>query len=597
MKLFRQSEKIVGPLHGYIRKGILIMKFTAFLLLVFCMQVSANVFSQQVTLKQKNASLETVLKAIRKQTGYTLLYSNEVINKSKPVSVDFNKTPLSEALDQLFNEQPLTYTLDEKTILVKEKQPGILDKIKSVLNLDKIEVTGRVVGDDGQPLSGATVIVKNGSNSTGTYANGYFTLKNVDPNASIVITFIGYEKLEIPAKANLGTIKMTVAQSKLDEVKIIAYGQTTERLSVGNSTTINAKAIEKQPVSNPILALEGRVPGLFIQQASGVSGTGVTVRIQGQNSLKNGNEPFYVVDGVPYASQNLQNLISFGAGASGASTGESYPLSYINPSDIESISILKDADATAIYGSRAANGAIIITTKKGKAGATKVNFDLQQGLGQVTRTLPVLNTQQYLVMRHEALRNDGLTVQPSDIDINGTWDTTRNTNWQKVLIGNTAQYANLNGNISGGTANTQYFVGGTFHRETTVFPGDFDDKKAMLHFSLNSSSSNNKFKFQLSANYSYDDNHLPGQDYTQIATKQAPDAPPLYNADGSLNWALDNNGNATWRNPLYSIYNEYRSQANNLIANSVLSYQILPGLDIRSSVGYTNQQMKPQLTL
>ena len=162
--------------------------------------------------------------------------------------------------------------------------------------------------------------------------------------------------------------------------------------------------------------MEGNAPGLSVIQNTGVAGGGVTVRIQGQNSLVMGNDPLFVIDGVPFTSQLLPNISgplgilgSNGSSNPNTQTGGGSPFNFINPADIESISILKDADATAIYGSRAANGAILITTKKGKAGKTNVDFNIQQGIGEVTRMLPVLSTPEYLDMRHEALNNDGLT--------------------------------------------------------------------------------------------------------------------------------------------------------------------------------------------
>ena len=190
------------------------------------------------------------------------------------------------------------------------------------------------------------------------------------------------------------------------------------------------------------------------------------------------------------------------------------PLNYINPNDIESIDVLKDADATAIYGSRAANGAILITTKKGKAGRTKISINGEQGWGKVTRNVEMMNTRQYLDMRYEAYRNDGIdisTVSPnsSNYDLK-LWDTTRYTNWQKELIGGTAKYTNLNVGMSGGTTTFQYLVGTTYNRQTTVFPGDFDNKMGGLHFNINGASPNQRLKMQLTGNYSFQSKPLAG---------------------------------------------------------------------------------------
>ncbi|HET6996091.1 MAG TPA: SusC/RagA family TonB-linked outer membrane protein, partial [Chitinophagaceae bacterium] len=325
---------------------------------------------------------------------------------------------------------------------------------------------------------------------------------------------------------------------------------------------------------------------------NGLSGGAVTVRIQGRNSLSSGLEPFYVIDGVPFPQtlylNNMDEILQGGS-----------PLNFINPADIESIDILKDADATAIYGSRAANGAILITTKKGKAGRTRLNINFQQGWSKVTRFAEMLNTRQYLDMRYEAFKNDGL-IPSSDPNASGNdlyapdltiWDTTRYTNWQKELIGGSAKYTNVNASISGGNATMNYLLGTTFNRQTTVFPGDFDDKKAGLHFNLNTASANQKLMVGLTGSYMYDQNHLPGVDLTSKAVYLEPVAPPLYNENGTLNWAPNVDGNSTWLNPLaYFENSDFNNTTRSLVGNLNISYNILPGLTVGSSIGYTNLQ-------
>ncbi len=366
----------------------------------------------------------------------------------------------------------------------------------------------------------------------------------------------------------------------MDAVQVLAYGTQTKRLSIGNVSTVTAETIQKQPVNNVLLALEGQVPGLFVTQSSGISGAAVTARIQGQNSRVNGNDPFYVIDGVPYLSQlqttNLDGILTGQTPGSGGGVGS--PLSFIDPSSIESIDVLKDADATSIYGSRAANGAILITTKKGKAGAAKCTIDFQQGIGQVGHFVDMMNLDQYLNMRYQAFHNDGLKPDPNvDYDLT-LWDTTRYTNWQKTLIGGTASYTNVNASLSGGTTYFQYLVSGTYHRERTVFPADFVDQKGAIHFSLTNTSLNQKFHFQFSGDYLLDNNHLPFSDMTNDAILLEPDAPNIYNPDGTLNWEPNSDGVSTWRNPLNTAQTPYKNKTNNLVSNMVLSYNILPDL-------------------
>ncbi len=573
------------------------MKITFLLLLASLMTVSASTIAQKVTLDTKGAKLESVLQQIKKQTGYDFVADETLLENAKTVTLHLKNADIDQALKELFENQQLTYTLEDKVVTIKEKPPGLLDKIKNYFAA--IDVTGRILDENNQPLSGATIQTKDSKISTLSDANGFFTLKQVQAGTIIVVTFIGYQKQELAAVPNLGVIKLAPANNPLDEVHVIAYGTTSQRLSVGNITKVSGEQINDQPVGNPLQTLEGRVPGLFITQANGMAGSGMTVRIQGQNSISSGNDPLYVIDGVPYVSQMLPTTNVGPQGLSGGiNSGNSNPMSFINTLDIESIEVLKDADATAIYGSRAANGAILITTKKGKAGKDKISLNLQNGWGKVGEMLPVLNTSQYLQMRHEALKNDGLNPYPSkldpnnfDFDINGLWDTTRNTNWQKVLLGGTSHYTNVNGSVSGGNATTQYFIGGTYHRETSVFPGDFDDVKGGVHFNLTTESANQKFKIQLTGSYLADNNQLPTSDITSTAIKLAPDAPALYNPNGSLNWQIDPQYSfATWQNPLGFLKNIYNSKTNNITGSGLLSYLIIPGLQFSSNLGYTNLQ-------
>jgi TonB-linked SusC/RagA family outer membrane protein len=518
------------------------------------------------------------------------------------VTCDWKDLPLASALENLFAAQPLSYEIQGNTIVVSRAERTPAPSASAWALNGNNDIHGRVTDSLGNPLAGASVTVKGSKRGTSTDARGEFELKNVGEGAVLVISYTGYNSREIRLADNSGLqpegLKITLIHSgsSLDQVQIIAYGTTTPRLSTGDVSMVTAADIEKQPVTNALLALEGRMPGLFITQSTGLPGTGVSVLIQGQNSIANGNDPFYVIDGVPYSSELLSNFGSIlgSSGINNQSNGN--PLSYLTPGDIESISVLKDADATAIYGSRAANGAILITTKKGKSGQTKVDINLQNGWGQVTRKIDLLGTNQYLQMRHEAISNDGLSTQPTDYDINGTWDTTRYTDWQKSLIGGTAQYTNLNATVSGGSANTQYLVGATYNRETTVFPDAFADQKGSFHFNINSVSPNQKFRLQLTGNYLVGNNELPSGDLTGYALTLAPDAPSLYNKDGSLNWMPTSSGTSTWNNPVALLYNHYSNKANNLVSNMVLSYQLLPGLEIKSSFGYTNLQTNEIVT-
>ena len=593
-----------------------IMQLTGVLLLACSISLSARSVSQTITFKGENVPLEKVLKVINQQTGYLFITNQEEIRQANPVTVDAKDVALTDFLSTVLGSQPFEYLIKGKSISIKRKVTADFSPRNSSSDLLKpTPVTGIVRGSDGQPIPGANIMIKGTKRGTTTDNDGRFTI-NADEGNVLEISAIGFGKKEIKINGSQNIIvALDIATSVLDEVQYIAYGQTTRRYSVGNTATVKASDIAKQPVNNPLLALQGRVPGLFITQASGFAGSGVKVRIQGQNSLAGGNDPLYVIDGIPYVSQLLPsvNAIQGSSGGTLVSTGSKNfatfgnPLSYLNPADIESIEVLKDADATAIYGSQAANGALLITTKKGKAGEQRIEFNLQQGWGRVTRKMDLLDRRQYLDMRYEALKNDGISLSSLNTNSNydlTVWDTTRSTDWQKQLIGNTAHYTDLQTRVSGGTANSSYNIGAGYHKETTVIPGHFNDQKANVLFQVGSTSSNQKFKLRLSANYMVDINRLPenpsSSDLTALAMQLAPVAPLLYNADGSLNWAFNPAGISTWDypgNPLAQLLQKYTGRTNNLVSNALLSYQIIPGLSIKSSFGYTNMQVNESGTV
>lgn len=413
---------------------------TALIFTITIMPAIAAGGQQSISLSVTNAPLEKVFKEIQKQSGYTFVYTRELLHQTAPVTIKLSKARIDEVLTLCVKDQPITFTVVDKMVIIKPKVTAKAEVPKgstqSVAD-DPIDISGRVTDDQGNPLAGANVKIKGSNIGVTTDKNGQFKMANVDPNAVLEISFVGHEAQSVVVRGkSFFSIALGQKLSLLDETVVIAYGTTTRRLATGNISSVKASDIEKQPVNNPLLALQGRVPGLFITQSNGLPGTGVTVRIQGQNSIAKGNDPLYVVDGVPYPSQMLQTSTTTGnnilGGSNGdASGGNGNPLSYINPNDIESIEVLKDADATAIYGSRAANGAILITTKKGKAGQVKVDINLQQGWGRITRKLDLMNTQQYLQLRTEAIKNDNLTINSSDFDLNGLWDTTQYTDWRR----------------------------------------------------------------------------------------------------------------------------------------------------------------------
>jgi TonB-dependent starch-binding outer membrane protein SusC len=583
-----------GRIPHFTKTLILKMKLTALLLMIGFVNVSASVSSQTVTFSGTNVSIKKIFTSVEQQTGYVFLYRNEVIANVKPITIAAKNQPLLEFLQQLFKDQPLSYFIESKTINIS---PAAKRNINTPqININPPPVSGIVRGPDGQPIANANVIIKGTKKGTNTNADGSFLI-NASRGEIIIISSIGFNEKQITIeKNNIGIVILVLSETKLDEVQIIAYGTTTKRLSTGNVNSIKANDISKSPVQNPLLSLQGRIPGLFIEQSTGYANTGIKIRIQGQNSIAKGNDPLYVIDGVPYVNQLLPTLDDNTIGSSGNGFSGGNPLSFINPNDIESIDVLKDADATSIYGSRAANGAILITTKKGVPGTTKIEVNLQKGWSQVSRKLDLLNTPQYLEMRKEAKKNDNSPIAKGkfgDVDLL-YWSQTDQTDWQKQLIGNTAKSTDARLSFSGGDAINQFLIGGAFHRETTVIPGDFDNIKGSFHINLNSGTANNKFKIRFSGGYLADNNEISTADLTQFAMQLAPNSPSLYTNDGQLNWQVASENNvlfSSFDNPLAYTKMRHSIKTSNLVSSSTISYQLFPGLELKSNFGYTRLQI------
>jgi len=563
------------------RQILLVMKITTFLLLFTIMQVNAGSFAQSITLHKKNITLDQFFREIRKQTGYSVSYSDKILDDHKTIAVSFQATPIESALKTALNSKSLSFDITNNNITIFRRPAPLLEKLTAYL--EAINIRGKVVDEQGRGMGGVTIRLKDNTRGTVSAASGEFSIKSAKEGDIVVFSFIGYQPREITAAEDMGTITMNLSNSKLDEVQIQAYGITSQRLGTGDIGTVKAAAIEKQPVTNPLQAIQGRIPGIEITQQTGMPGSAFNVQIRGQNSIANGSDPLYVVDGVPYT---MELLSTQGYNILGQSTTKSYgnALNYLNIGEIESIDVLKDADATAIYGSRGANGVILITTKKGKAGPLSAKLNLSSGISKVAHQFKLMNTEEYIEMRKEAFANDNMTPDNDNAYDILLYDKNRYVDWQKELIGGNASFSNAQLSLSGGNAFNQYNVGAIYNRQTTVFPGNFSDKKKGINFNINTSSSDSKFTMRLSGSYLINTSNLPGYDLTSFIFLP-PNAPDMVNPDGSLNYTNYSDNYASYMRRPFS------RTVNNLVGNATLGYQLLPGLEIKTSLGYTNIQL------
>lgn len=598
--LFQAICRLGGPSPGFTTKIMRVMRLTAFFLVGFALQISAKTLAQSITYAGKDVSLETVFGVIEKQTGYVVFYDYRQITGARPVSVSARNEPLVSFLNRCFKNQPFGFAIEDKTIMITKLVAAPASSQPDPLPVADFPVKVLVINKEGQPLAGASVTAKRSRKAGITGAGGHLEM-NVAAGDVLVITYVGYESQEIAVREGVSplTVILKPANSKLDEVQVVAYGTVVKRMNTGNVSTVSAAEIERQPVNNPLYALQGRVPGLMVTQASGIPGSWVNVRIRGRNGINEGT-PLLLVDGLPYDNE-LSNI--GGPNNSASPSG----MNFIDPHDIESIEVLKDASATAIYGSRGANGVILVTTKKGKGGMPKIDLDIQSGWGTVTRRVDLLDTEQYLAMRKEMLKNEGIDMnappytdypflRPMNYPDLYYWDQDRYTDWQKEILGGPARYHDVRASISGGTLYARYLIGATFHKETSVFPGNSGDQKANVHFSLSTSSADQKLKAAITASYMKNWTDFPKEDLTKYI-QLPPNAPAMTTADGGINWepllgiGFDEVQIATFaNNPIAKNYQYFKANTGNLTASAELSYSVLPQLLLRITAGYNDMR-------
>lgn len=357
-----------------------IMRITTLLLLVACMQVSARGFTQNVTLHLRNVSLEKLFSHIKEQTGYSFLIDQKDSRKTKKLDVSIDNAPLGEVLNAALTQRGLSYKMIGKLIVVTAGQVAPVVDSVSVSNF--LDLSGRVLTENNEPLPGASVVVKGSSNGTNTDDQGFYKLKDVKPGDIIMITMVGYQSVEMPVN-NRTTINIQLkpADKGLEEVVVVGYGTQKKVNLTGAVETIDVDDMSTRPLSNSSMALQGKVAGAFISQNSGQPGyDNAKILIRGVGTFNNTN-PLVMIDGMEGS------------------------LNDVNPKDIASISVLKDASSSAIYGNRASNGVILITTKKGRQDRMNVEYIGYYGVQKVTSMPEVLKGLDYLDLSAKAYYN------------------------------------------------------------------------------------------------------------------------------------------------------------------------------------------------
>ncbi|MBX2924242.1 MAG: TonB-dependent receptor [Chitinophagaceae bacterium] len=464
------------------------MKLTVVLLFACFLQANAGGYAQSVTLKMNNANIETVLKEITKQTGYRVIYGKTEIAKASKVNIHVTNSTLEEVLSLVFRNQALSYTIRDRFIVIapKSAQPLTLPE-ETTDPPPPVDVKGRVMSENtpGQPLEGASVKIKGSDAGTSTNANGEFFIQIPGERATLIISYVGYQTIEIVVSGSNANVNVALKplETQVDEVVVIGYGTQKKKDLTGAVSSVKTKDLVLS--SGPEIGnmLKGKVAGLTIRQNSAQPGGGFDILVRGAGSVNASNEPLFVVDGFP-----ITDLVQPESGGR-YNAGSQSILNSFNPNDIESIEVLKDASATSIYGSRAANGVILITTRKGSEGALKVQYANNFSLQKYNNPFDVLPLNEWMQVRNEAaweqwqFDNNVIpygtrTQEEAEANpVNGPFrklytqnainNVGRGTDWFDLVTrdGKTMQH---NLSLSGGTKYTKYLVSGNFYDQQAI---------------------------------------------------------------------------------------------------------------------------------
>ena len=524
-----------------------IMKLTFAFVLLCCLHVSAGVVSQtKVTLRLDKVELKKALATIEKKSSYRFLYNEALINADLRVSLNANNEEVTSVLDKIFTGTSVTYQVMENFLVVL-KQAGM-----AAAPVPDIRISGRVTGPNNDALPGVSVTIRGTQIGTTTDASGNYNIMVPDENAVLVFSYVGYTPQEVPVRGRTTIdVTMQTAERSMNEVVVVGYGTTRRKDLTGAVATVQGSELVKQPVQTPTQAIQGRVAGVQII-TSGAPNALPTVRIRGTGSTLGGQDPLYVVDGV--ITEDIRN---------------------INNSDITSIDILKDASATAIYGMRAANGVVLITTKKGRPGRMVISYDATLGVREATNLVDMAGPQQYAGYLNEAsvYYGTGDSLIPSARLTNGV-----HTDWFDAIL-RRGFMQNHNVSLSGGSEKINYFLSAGYLSEEGILINNKFNR-----FTLRS---NNEYKFtsklKLSTLVSYSRADLNDVDYGAFnnAYRAAPYVVPKQNGKYGNTSAAGNVGN-----PVLDLDKTYNNGLGNRLQGTfALEYKPITWLTLRSSMG------------
>ncbi|WP_205966345.1 TonB-dependent receptor [Parapedobacter sp. SGR-10] len=424
------------------------------LLSVLCLtQVNAFTFGQKITLKTDKGSLESILKELERQSGYTFFYKKNEVIPVKNMSVDMQNVPFEEALNIVLKKTDFNFDFFGKTVVLK-KTPISTGQLKTETETLKevqpaITIKGMVTDTDGNPLSGTSVNVKGGQLRKTTNANGEYDISVPSPEAILVFSYVGFESREIKVgnQRNIN-VRLSMTNQDLEQIVVLGYGQEVRKIDLtGSVSQVNMDDVGKAPVGNLDEAIQGRIAGVNISAIDGQPGEEMNIVIRGGNSITQDNSPLYVVDGFPM---------------------EEFESSSINPEDIESITVLKDASSTSIYGARGANGVILIETKQGKVGAPVITFNNMVGIQQVQKMMELMSPYEFVKYQQELnaslTNNRYLSGYGRELE---DYKSVKGISWQDQIFRKSINRRH-NLSVRGGNANTRYAISGSVFDQSGV---------------------------------------------------------------------------------------------------------------------------------
>lgn len=572
------------------------------LLLFLCTSFIAY---SQITVNLKDLSLRASLKKIEQVSSYKFFYNENLPELNQKVSMNVQNATIEQTMQQLLETMELTYKQEKDNVIVLVRMTQEKQRM--------IKVSGKVVDMDGEPIIGASVAVKGSINGTITDVNGSFSINNVPESAQLIVTYIGYKPMELAANdKNVVKIALQEDSQMIDEVVVVGYGVQRKRDVTTSISSLKASELAV-PVSSIDQAMTGKMAGVQVTQPSGIPGGGMSIKVRGTGSISAGNEPLYVVDGFPMSD-----------GVGDATGMKVNPLSSINMNDVESIEVLKDASAAAIYGSRGSNGVVIITTKKGKDGKPVVKYDGYVGWQKRTKKIKMVGAYDYAKLLYDSRNNayfDALAAKGLTGSVTDSNDERRtklgqpltneklnyiipsevfpylestpgltDTDWQDEVL-RTALTQSHNVSVTGGTKSALYFVSANYMGDKGIVIGSgFQQMGARAKIDA----TYNKFAFGANISFNHSEYDLvPTEDrYSKetIVSTALGMAPilPVYDENGDYNFKqyIWNHGLPNLINPVaLANLRKDNMKRNRMLGTLYAEYEIIKDLKLKSSFG------------